>query len=78
MPAADLARSIEALNRAVFAGDAQRLGFIDVRFSKPVLLPAKVGVYVTGDHRIFVGDAPGGGAYMEGTFGERGANKVAG
>jgi len=43
-----LARAVEALNRRVFAGDARRLAVIDVRFTRPLVLPAKVGVYVAG------------------------------
>ena len=67
-----LARAVEALNRARFAGDPARLAAIDVRFTRPLVLPARVGVYVEGD-RIWVGDAPGGGAYLEGRFETEGA-----
>jgi hypothetical protein len=62
------ARAIEALNRARFAGDPSRLKSIDARLSRPLVLPAKVGVYVDGGGGIWVGDAPGGGAYLEGHF----------
>jgi hypothetical protein len=65
------ARAIEALNRARFAGDPSRLKSIDVRLSRPLVLPARVGVYVDrggGAGEIWVGDAPGGGAYLEGHF----------
>ncbi len=62
------ARSIEALNRARFAGDPSRLKTIDARLSRPLVLPARVGVYVNGEGGIWVGDAPGGGAYLEGKF----------
>jgi hypothetical protein len=62
------ARAIEALNRSRFAGDPTRLAVIDARFSRPVVLPARVGVYVTNEGGIWVGDAPGGGAYLEGHF----------
>jgi hypothetical protein len=62
------ARAIEALNRARFAGDPSRLQTIDARLSRPLVLPARVGVYVNGDGGIWVGDAPGGGAYLEGRF----------
>jgi hypothetical protein len=61
------ARAVEALDRARFAGDPSRLRAIDVRLSRPLLLPARVGVYVK-DDGIWVGDAPGGGAYLEGKF----------
>jgi hypothetical protein len=62
------ARSIEALNRARFAGDPSRLKTIDARLSRPLVLPARVGVYVNREGGIWVGDAPGGGAYLEGKF----------
>lgn len=63
-----LARAIEALNRSRFAGDALALKVIDARFSRPLTLPGAVGVYVDEGKGIWVGDAPGGGAYLEGTY----------
>jgi hypothetical protein len=65
---ATFARAIEALNRSRFAGDPTKLKVIDARFSRPLVLPARVGIYVTNDGGIWVGDAPGGGAYLEGRF----------
>jgi acyl dehydratase len=62
-----MARAIEALNRGLFAGDVTALREIDVRFTRPLVLPARVGVYVSGD-KVWVGDAPGGPAYLEGSF----------
>jgi hypothetical protein len=62
-----MARAIEALNRGLFAGDVDALSEIDVRFTRPLVLPARVGVYVRGN-QIWVGDAPGGPAYLEGSF----------
>jgi hypothetical protein len=62
------ARSVEALNRSRFAGDPMKLKSIDVRLSRPLVLPARVGVYVNSEGGIWVGDAPGGGAYLEGRF----------
>jgi hypothetical protein len=62
------ARSIEALNRGRFAGDPMQLAMIDAKLSRPLVLPARVGVYVGKDGGIWVGDAPGGGAYLEGRF----------
>jgi acyl dehydratase len=64
------ARAIEGLNRGLFAGDASRLREIDVRFTRPLVLPAKVGLYAQGD-RLWVGDAPGGPSYLEGRFSVR-------
>jgi acyl dehydratase len=72
-----LARAIEGLNRARFAGDVNALEEIDVRFTRPLLLPAKVGLY-TKDDKVWVGDAPGGPAYLEGTFRVRGGKKTGG
>jgi acyl dehydratase len=62
-----LARAIEGLTRAKLAGDVNALAEIDVRFTRPLVLPARVGLYVQGD-KVWVGDAPGGPAYLEGTF----------
>lgn len=62
-----LGRTIEGLNRARFAGDVTRLTAIDVKFVRPVLLPAELGLYVT-DHSVFVGAAPGAPAVLTGTF----------
>jgi hypothetical protein len=62
-----MARAIEALNRAVFSGDPRKLHTLDVRFSRPLPLPAKPFVYVR-DGRVWVADAPGAGPYLEGTW----------
>jgi hypothetical protein len=64
---ATMARAITALDRTLFAGDPTRLQTFDARFTRPLVMPARVGVYVNED-RVWVGDAPGGGAYLEGTF----------
>jgi hypothetical protein len=64
---ATMSRSIAALDRAVFAGDVSKLRSIDARFTRPLQLPAKVGVY-TRDRALWVGDAPGGGAYLEANY----------
>jgi len=65
-----MARAIEGLNRSVFSGDVSRLEWIDVQFKKPLVLPAEVGLYID-DDRVFVGDAPGGPAYLVGTYSVR-------
>ncbi len=62
---ATLAYACEGLNRGVFAGDVNALKSIDVRFTSPMVLPAKVGLYLQNDD-IYVGDAPGGRAYLTG------------
>jgi hypothetical protein len=68
-----LARAFEGLVRARFAGSVDALKEIDVRFTRPLVLPARVGLYVR-DERLWVGDAPGGPAYLEGTFKARTTN----
>jgi hypothetical protein len=62
-----MARAIEGLNRARFAGDVNALEEIDVRFTRPLVLPARVGLYLKGNN-FWVGDAPGGPAYLEAKF----------
>lgn len=64
---ATLARTIEGLQRTIFAGSIHALAEIDVKFTKPLVLPAKVGLYIRGDE-VWVGDAPGGPAYLAGHF----------
>jgi hypothetical protein len=63
-----LARAWEGLGRSLFAGSSRAVTGVDVRFTRPLLLPARVGLYLGREQRIHVGDAPGGGAYLDGTF----------
>jgi hypothetical protein len=65
---ATMAYAVEGLNRGLFAGDVQAIRVLDVSFTSPLVLPAKVGLYLADDQRIFVGDAPGGRAYLTGHF----------
>jgi acyl dehydratase len=64
---ATLARAMEGLQGTVIA-PGQRIGTIDVKFGRPLLLPARVGTYVDGAGGVFVGDAPGGPAYLTGSY----------
>ncbi len=67
-----MARALEGVQRSVFAGSVHAVKTLDVQFTEPLVLPAKVGLYLADDQgegrRIFVGDAPGGPAYLTGTF----------
>jgi hypothetical protein len=63
---ATMCRSIEAL----VAGDGARLGEIEVRWTKPLTLPAAIAAFVQGD-QAFIGERPGGEAFMTGRFGLR-------
>jgi hypothetical protein len=68
---ATLARAFEGLARARFAGDVEAIRELDVRFTRPLVLPARVGLYTVGE-RVLVGDAPGGPAYLDGKLITRG------
>lgn len=70
---ATMAHAMEGLNRSLFAGDVNAIRVLDVSFTRPLVLPAEVGLYLQEDQggqerRIFVGDAPGGRAYLTGHF----------
>lgn len=62
-----LALTAEGLIRHRFGGDPGGLKMLDVKFKRPLVLPHDVGLFQHGD-QIFMGDAPGGPAYMVGTF----------
>lgn len=67
---ASMARSIEGLNRAVFVGDPSKLASLDVRFLRPLVLPARVGLYLDrATQRFWLADGPTGPAYLSGSFG---------
>lgn len=61
------ARAVERVIRARAAGDPTRLARFEARFTRPLPLPSRVGTYLVGD-RVHVGDAPGGVAYLQGSF----------
>jgi hypothetical protein len=62
-----MARAIEGLNRNQFAGDTTRLKKWSCRFTKPLVLPAKAGLYTQGND-VFVGVAAGAPAYLVGSY----------
>jgi hypothetical protein len=67
-----LARTIECLGRALFAGAADRLRVVDVRFKRPLVLGrgVEVGVYLDDADRqaFYVADATGARPYLAGSF----------
>jgi acyl dehydratase len=67
---AAMARAIEGIQKALFDGAVDRVGVWDMRFTKPLLLPARVGLFVE-DQRLFVGDEAGGPAYVSGSWIEK-------
>jgi len=64
---ATMARTWETLRVRRFSGNIASLGQLDVQFTRPLVLPARVGVFARDNH-VWVGDAPGAPAYLEGTF----------
>jgi len=76
---ASMSLAWEDVVRNLLDGDPSRLAMMDVRFVRPLHLPADVGVYVsetdTDETAIHVGTGPGGEVYMVGTFAKRGENE---
>jgi len=71
----------ECLNSGLFAGDVSRITGFEARFTRPLLLPRRVRVFVDdGDsgsaepgadpsaRGVYVGENPGGPAYLTGAF----------
>jgi len=63
-----MARTVESLNKGLWSGRADRLESAEFRLVRPVVLPARVGVYVDDRGGVWAGDAPGGPAYVTGTY----------
>lgn len=61
-------RAVEALGRSL-GGKVRSLKAVDVKFSKPLVLPADVGVYVVG-HEFWLGSGPGAPAHLVGSYQE--------
>jgi acyl dehydratase len=61
------ARAAEGLNRGLLGGDVRRLKLLEAKFTRPLVLPHAVGVYVR-QREVFVGDGIQGPAYMTGHF----------
>ncbi len=73
------ARVVEGLNRQLLSGEVRRLASLEVRFLRPLLLPARTGLFICGDKggragedggkmEVFVGRAPGAPAALSGRF----------
>jgi len=65
---ATMARTIESLNRSVWLGRPGRLRTFEARFVKPLRFPGSVKVYLDRENGVFVGNAPGGPAFLTGSF----------
>lgn len=67
---ATMARAYEGVVRRGFAGNGSRMANFDVKFTRPLVLPARVGLFIRGEE-VWVGDAPGAPAYLAGSFTQR-------
>jgi acyl dehydratase len=72
-----MARAMEGLTCHLLSGNAGAIRTLEVKFTSPLVLPAKVGLYLaTGTLPdqgpdalcVYVGDAPGGRAFLTGTY----------
>jgi hypothetical protein len=61
------ARACEGLNRGLLGGDVRKLKLLEAKFTRPLVLPHAVGVYVR-QREVYVGDGIQGPAYMTGYF----------
>lgn len=68
---ASYAKAWEGLVRSRFAGSPTAIRVFDVKFTKPLALPAEVGLYILNEgskDRVWLGRARGGPAYLVGTL----------
>jgi acyl dehydratase len=73
---ASMAYAFETLQRELFGGATDAIRVVDVRFVKPLVLPASVGVYVDGNE-FFVG-ARGEAAFLTGSYSTRHTEHLSG
>jgi len=64
-----MSRAWEGIIKNVYAGDPRGIRVWDCRFTRPLVLPAKVGLYLDDARGVYVGDAKSGPAYLVGTYG---------
>ncbi len=68
--------AVEAVVRRALSGNAGALASVVARFNRPLVLPARAGVYAAsaedGATPLFVGTAPGSAAFLSGSFTTRG------
>ncbi|MET0389350.1 MAG: MaoC/PaaZ C-terminal domain-containing protein [Polyangiales bacterium] len=61
------ARAWESLARGLLGGDVRKVKLLEAKFTRPLVLPHAVGVYVK-QREVYVGDGIEGPAYMTGRF----------
>ena len=62
------ARAMEGLARSRGVGDLHDLAAFEARFTRPLVLPAEVGLYTGEGGEVYVGDRPGETAYLVGRY----------
>lgn len=65
---ATFARAFEALAWGICDGDPFAIREIEARFTRPVVLPGAVGIFVDGANGLYVGERRGGTLNMSGTY----------
>lgn len=63
-----MSRAIEILTKTELGGDPARLRVWDCQFTKPLVLPNDVGVFVTDDRQVYVADRRDGSVYLKGSY----------
>ena len=63
-----MARAIEGLNQAVYAGRIDRIASVEVRFARPVPLPSEMALFVGPQHDFYIGKALGAPAALIGSY----------
>ena len=63
-----MGRAVESLNRVLWSGAPDRLKTLEIRFRRPLVLPAEVGLYIGLENDLYVGSAPEGPANLSGCF----------
>lgn len=68
--------AVEAVVRRALSGNPAALASVVARFNRPLVLPARAGVYAAGTDdgasSLFVGTAPGSAAFLSGSFTTKG------
>lgn len=62
-------RIYEALVKGAFGGDVTGPKTLALRFTRPLVLPGSMGLYLTDEGALAGGDQPGEAAYLVGTYG---------
>ncbi|MDJ0761423.1 MAG: MaoC family dehydratase [Myxococcota bacterium] len=63
-----MARTVECLNRSLWSGSVSNLKTFEMRFVRPLVLPATIGVFIDEQGGVFLGKAPGAPASFTGSY----------